>query len=241
MKSVITGPAIVARYARAPRGMNGLFDSINPFGGSSAEKACLDRANASPQVRLIDQQVDALGRSWKPTGYYRPAELAQLLATLEHEAAAAGAALAAAPRSTSDAQHVINQAFADLKRRYQERSFAYKKALAQAQASGANVIDGPGVKDWVIASMRAISDAYVTATVLSCMQSWAEAALNRAYQAMVAIGGVAARIVGVVVKVGDTVLKAADDILDLYPIIKWGAVGIGALFAFKLVRERWRR
>lgn len=226
------------RRSARPRSMGGIWDSaMNAIGMPSEEKACLDKANASAQVQAIDAQVESLARSWKPTGYYRPADIAKLLDTLATEAEAAGAALAGAPRSTSDAEAMIGQAFADLKRRYQEKAFVYQKALAQAQASGANVIDGPGVKNWVIASMRAISDAYVTATVLACRQSWVEAFLDRAYRAMVSIGSVAARVIGVVVKVGDTVLKAADDILDLYPIIKWGALGVGALFVFQAVRR----
>lgn len=227
------------RPRRVYRGMGGLFDPVAmPF--TSDEKACLDKANGTPQVRAIDDQVTSLGRNWKPTGYFRPADIAALLAMMATEAAAAGDALAKAPRSTSDASTVIAMAFDDLKRRYQERSFVYQNALAAAQQQGANVIDAPGLKDWVIDSMRAISDAYVTATVLACRQSWIEAWLDRAYKAMVAIGAVAMRIIGVAIQVGDKVIDAATGLASLIKYIPYAAVALGAWWLYGEFKSRSR-
>lgn len=221
------------RFVRT-RGMGDIYQMA---GGSSLEKQCLDRANGTPQVRAIDQQIDQLGKTWNPTGYFRPADLQALLDTLATEAEAAGAALAAAPRSTSDATAMINQAFADLIRRYRDRSYAYSNAVAQARAMAANVVDAPGLKDFVLSSMRAISDAYVTATVMQCMQSWLEKWLDRAYKAMATIGAVAYRIIGVAINAGEKIVKAVDDAFDLLKYAKYGLVAVGALFVYREFRR----
>lgn len=212
-----------------------------PTTAVSSAKACVDKANASSQVASIDAQVNTLAANWKPTGYYTPAEIKSLLDVLATEAEAAGAALAAAPRSTSDAEDQIAQAFDDLTRKYKDRAYAYQDALAEAARTGAQVIDGPAVKDWVLSSMRAISDAYVVATVMSCMQTWIEKWLDRAYKAAVAIGAVAYRVVGVAVKVGQAVVKAADRAGSLAAaVIEYGpyaAVGIAAYLLFMKARR----
>lgn len=212
-----------------------------PTAAVSNAKACVDRANASSQVAAIDAQVSQLAASWRPTGYYTPAEIQSLLDVLATEAESAGAALAAAPRSTSDAEDQIAQAFDDLTRKYKDRAYAYQTAIADAKRAGANVIDGPAVKDWVISSLRAISDAYVVATVMSCMQTWVEKWLDRAYKAAVAIGAVAYRVIGVAAKVGDTIIKAADKTIDLVQTaVKYAPlilVGVGGYLLLQHTRR----
>jgi hypothetical protein len=167
----------------------GMFDSINPF-ANAEEVACLKRANASTQVAAIDKMIEDLGKNWKPTGYFRPAEVQSVLNVLAVEVDAVGKILAAAPLSTSDAAAMKAQAFADVLRKYTDRSKYYVTAIATANSSGIKAINAPGLKDFVIGSMRAISDAYVTASVLQCRQGWVEGILDRAYKAMASIGGV---------------------------------------------------
>jgi hypothetical protein len=72
--------------------------------------------------------------------------------------------------------------------------------------------------------MGAASSAMVTASVIGCITPWWAGALS-AFQGAFDIGyGVAKRIVGVVVAAGETVLKVAEDLPELYDILKWGAL-----------------
>lgn len=217
--------------------------SLGALGDDASEQiACIDRANASSKVAAIDAEILKLAGTWKPTGYYRPSDVQTLLDKLADEAAAAGDALAKAPRSTGDADSMIRSAFDDLGTKYKDRSRAYERAVAEAAAKGAGVINAPGLKDWVIASMRAISDAYVTATVLQCRLSWLESFLDRGYKAMVAIGALAARILGVVWKFGEAVVDAVDTTGDILAfIIKYGpyaAVGLGGYILYNMAKKR---
>lgn len=222
--------------------MNTLLASMNSSGDSAQQVACINRANASSQVKAIDGEIGKLARSWNPTGYYRPSDVQRLLTMFANEAAKAGDALAKAPRSTSDAERMIREAFRDLQERYQVRAKYYETAVMQAASSGINVIDGPNLKDWVLDSMRAISDAYVTATVMRCRQSWIESLLDTAYRAIASIGAVAYAIGGVVYVVGQAVVKAADVVGSIAAVvIKYAPVaivGLGAYVVYQKTRKR---
>lgn len=216
-------------YTHAMSRTRGLGDDY------AAQMSCLDKANASTQVAGIDSIIANLAKTWNPTGFYRPGDIQTLLDMFETEAAKAGAAVAAAPNSTSDAAQVKAQAFDDMLRKYKDRSQAYVAAIADARARGATVISAPALKSWVIAAMQSISDAYVAATVLQCRQTWLEKWLDRGYQAMVAIGAVAAKILGVVVKVGESVVAAVDTAGDIAAfVIKYSPYIGGALGMYLL-------
>ncbi len=210
--------------------------------GASDEITCLNQANSSSQVKSIDTLITNLGRNWNPTGYYRPADLQSLIDQLATEAEAAGSALAEAPLSTSDAAEAKRQAFEDIGRKFVDQSQAYKQAIAAAKARGSNVIDAPGLKDWVIRSMRAISDAYVVATVLQCRQSWVTKWLDRAYRAMAAIGAVAARILGVSASLAVNAVKAAESAVGIAGVIvryaPYAALGLGAYILINAFKAR---
>lgn len=178
--------------------------------GASKDVECLNKANASPQVAAIDQVINNLSKTWNPTGYFRTEDVQQILNVLANEAEAAGAALAAAPLSTFTAKELKAQAYEDVLRRYGDGSKPYIAAVAKARASGVAAINAPGLKTWVLASMRVISDAYVTATVLHCMQTWVRTLLDRAYDAMVTIGSVVSRIGGIALKVGQGIVDAVE-------------------------------
>jgi hypothetical protein len=212
----------------------GLFASVT----ASDELQCLNKANASPQVAAIDALIKNLAANWKPTGFYRPVDVQNLLTAFADQAAAAGAAIAAAPSSTGDAEQMKREAFSDMGRRYLDQSRNYERAVAQAKATGANVINAPGLKEWVLASMLSISSAYVTAYMLQCRQSFAEAVLLRAYGAMASVGAVAARILGVAVKVGEAAVDAVETTASLAAFViryaPYAALGIGGYMLYNM-------
>lgn len=217
--------------------------NIGALGDEYSEQiACLNKANASSQVSGIDAIINNLAKNWNPTNYFRPSDIQQVLDMLANEAAQAGAAVAAAPLSTSDAQSAKSQAFEDMLRKYKDRSQAYVKALADARAAGLTAINAPAFKSFVISAMQSISDAYVTATVLQCRQSWAEKWLDKAYRAMASIGAVVAKIGGVVLKVGEAAVNAIDTAGSIAAaIIKfapWAALGLGAYMAYGFIKKR---
>lgn len=207
----------------------------------SDQMKCLNRANASPQVAGIDAIINNLAKNWNPTGYYRLSEVQALLDKFATEAEEAGRALASAPLSTGDARESKAQAFEDIGRKYLDQSQAYKRAIAEAKSSGRDVINAPGLKTWVLRSMQSLSDAYVTATVLHCRQSWIEKWLDRGYRGMASIGEVAFRILGVAGNLAVNVVKAAESAVGIAGVIiryaPFAAAGIGAYLLYNLAKK----
>lgn len=207
----------------------------------SDQAACLNKANNSSQVLAIDGIINGLAKNWNPTGYFLPSDIQQVLNMLADEAAAAGAALAAAPLSTGDAESAKRQAFEDMLRKYKDRSQAYVKAITEARASGAAAVNAPAFKGFVLSAMQSISDAYVTATVLHCRQTWIEKWLDKAYRGMASIGAVVAKIGGVVLKVGQAAVNAIDTAgsiaAALVKYAPFAALGIGAYLLYGVIKK----
>ena len=207
------------------------------LGIPSEELACLNTANASARVMEMDGKIEDLAKNWKPTGFYTPADITKIYNEVTENISKAQAALNTAIMSTSDAGSQVNQARTYLKRAT-DRGAIYPKVIAEAQAKGITVIDSPGLKTWVLESLVNVSQAYTTVEVLACRSTWldyAAAAINKAW-------AVIKKIVGVVVRIGETVLKVADDLPQIWTIVKWGGIAaIGIAVAFKLKQMHDRR
>jgi hypothetical protein len=143
--------------------------------------------------------------------------------------------------STGDAQSRKNQAIEDVHERFGDPARTYRRAIADSKASG-KAINAPGLKKWVVSSMQSISNAYVTATVLHCRQSWIVKWLERAYQGIVAIGAVVAKIIGVAAKFAGDVADGAKAAFDIVgAIIKYApyaGAGLGAYMLYAFVKNR---
>ncbi len=227
--------------ARRPQGMGGdFFDTLFGAGGTNIleqiekkeELNCLKDANATPAVKEIDAKTLDLAKNWNPTGYYTAADI-QTVYTSTMDAITKGrAALMSAVMSTSDAEQVVAEATNKLVTST-ERAALYTQAIAAAQASGSTVINAPGLKQWVLDSLLNVSNAYVTVAVLFCRSTW----LDTAAAVISAVWAVVKRVIGIALKIGDTVLKVADDVLGLYTVLKWGALGVGAFLVISKLRD----
>ncbi len=228
--------------ARAPvQALGGVSDIVNSIkfqlGIPSEELACLKTANASARVVEIDGRIEDLSKNWRPTGFYSPADLTKIYNEVTENIAKAHAALnTAMASSTPDGVRQVNQARAYLDRAT-SRGAIYPTVIAEANQKGITVIDSPGLKTWVLQSLVNVSQAYTTVEVLACHTSWldyAAAAISKAW-------AVIKKIVGVVVRIGETVLKVADDLPQIWTVVKWGslaAIGIAVAFKLKQLRDR---
>lgn len=222
-------PVMMRRRAR--RGLSGLLDPIiGTPGGTNAD--CLDQANA--QTAALDQRTQSLAATWTPTGFYAPADVQQIVSATLSLVNSGTNALATAPTSTSDAQSQINQAQDKLAQQGQ-RSMVYVNALRDAAATGATVLNAAGLKTWVLDSMQAVSSALVTAAVMECNMPWLATAIIAFQGYFDTLASIVSRVVGVLVKIGDNVLKVADNVDELFTVLKWAAlIGGGAYLAIKL-------
>jgi hypothetical protein len=206
-----------------------------------SETECLNKANASRQVSEMDAEINRVSKNWNPSGYYQPSDVRKLLDAISSEASSAIAAVNGAPESTRTARADKARALSDLRIKFGDDALSYDAAVKSAQASG-SVVDAPGFKSFVIRSMQAISDAYVTASVLHCMQTWIESVLDRGTRALRAIGNVAMAISGVALQVGQSVVKAAVSTAGILAATiryaPYAALGVGAYMLFKYIKDR---
>lgn len=208
----------------------------------SDEMACLNAANASPQVLSIDAMIDNLVRTWNPTGYFRPSEVRMVLDAMATLATKVGKVIADAPRSTATAVEIKDQAFEDILRKWKDQSLNYEAALSRAASSGSNVIDAPGLKSWVISSLRSMSDGYVAAAMLECQQGWFGAILDGAFNAMATAGAVVARALGVAKDLAVGAVKAVEKVAGITAkFIEYApylGLGLGAYVLYKMYKNR---
>jgi len=193
------------------------------------ETTCLNQANQSQTIMEIDAEVDNLARNWNPTGFYTAADIQTVWKSTTDAIVGARAALLGSILSTGDAAQQVKQA-QDYLDRATTRGALYPAAIANAKGT---IINAPGLKQWVLETLVNVGQAYTTVAVLQCRSSW----LDTAAAVIAAVVNVVKRVIGIVIKAGDTVLKLADDALDLVPILKWGALAVGGFLVFNALRK----
>ena len=236
----------LARYRAParPRSMGGIAEWFGGGSDDSAEQVrCINKANSSRQVQAIESQIRTLRSTWNPTGFYRPADIAMVVDKIRDAAAEAGKALAAAPLSTRDAESLKREEFRDADRKIVTPSKFYLDAVAKARSTGADAISAPGFKEYVLKAMQSIANVYVAATVLHCRQTWVEKYLDKAYRAIVSLGGVVAGVLGVAGDLTKNLLNLGragfDFIVWLTKYAPYIGVGVGGWFVYKnFIREK---
>lgn len=224
-----TTPAL-RRYARRPQAPLGFW----PF-DSGSQTGCLDTANA--KVAPLDDRINALSKTWNPSGFYAPDDILRLVSETLKLMTSAGDQLRAAPLSTSDAASQKDNELKHIAQRGTE-ALDFIDAAKTAKAQGINIVDAPGLRSWVIRTMGTGRDAITVAEVLNCEMPGLASAII-AYQGVFdVVSGVVVQVLGVVVSAGDAILHLPDTVGSIFPYLKWGAVAGVALWAFLELRKR---
>ncbi len=190
---------------------------------------CLNQANASTAVQQIDARIANLAATWQPTGLYTGADITKMIDTIDDATKRARAVLVGLPQ---DAYGITNaRNYLDIN---DARVATYRKAVA---TSGGKKIPAPNFKKDVLKSLVNVSNAYVTADVITCRLTWGQQALaiiDRAYQ-------VAKSIVGTILELGESAARA---VIGSFNIIGWLGkypyipVGIAAVLLYTKFKQK---
>ncbi len=207
-------------------------------GSGGAIPASLDQAAsadctaaATAASAALDAKTADLQRTWLPTGYYSPDQVQQLGAnTLTMLMGAANVVTQTltepmAPGAKDALQPFLN----DIQTRMSE-SAQFTDAIRQANAAGITALDSPGLKRWIVNSMTTASSGISAATYVACMTPWWVSALAKFQAAFDAVWNLAKTIAGIIVELGQAVLKIPDALDTVWTILKWGALLGGAYF-----------
>ena len=216
------------RYVRRRPALSDWFDDIrDKLSGGSEESKCIAQANQ--QVAPFDAKIDDLVKNWQPTGFYAPEEMRDLMMSVMATIRSAQSQLDQAAQTANASQDSIIRATNDLGRAGQ-RSLDYIQVTNEADQTGVRVINAPGFKRWVTDSMASASSAMVTAATIACLKPWWTTALAMFQAAFDVAWSKAKMLVGVALAAGETVLKIADDLPEIYDVLKWGVLAVGALW-----------
>lgn len=222
----MTYTTVHRRYQRRkPRSLGGFLDDLlEATTGKSEQQRCIDQANQD--TAPFDAKIDDLVRNWNPTGFYTSQDVRDLIGSTMRTVQQAHATLDRAAAEPNASQASVMRAANDLSRAG-GRSIAYLDAAREADQQGLRVLNAPGLKRWVTDTLAASSSAVVTAAVIGCITPWWVGALAAFQGAFDATFGLAKRLVGAVLAIGETALKVAGDLPALYDILKWGLLAGG--------------
>lgn len=205
-------------------------DLMNTLSGQgSQESQCLDTANAT--VAPFDAAITDMAKNWNPTGFYTSQDVRDVVSSAMAVVTAAQNAVSQAAAEPNASQDSVMRATDDLANAG-AKSLDYLQAANAIDAQGIRVINAPGFKRWVTDTLGAASSAIVTAAVIGCITPWWVGALATFQSAFDAVRAVVTKVVGAVIAIGETVLKVADDLPNLYDILKWVALAGGAYWLY---------
>jgi hypothetical protein len=223
------------RYRRRPRpsGLSGVLEDIFAAAGirppPSGEAQCIDAANQT--LAPFDAKVDDLVKTWNPTGFYSSSDLRGLVSVTLQAVTRAQAAVDAAASEANASQDSVMRATDDLARAG-SRSLDYLDAARTADQQGLRLVNAPGLKRWVTDTLATASSAMVTAMVIGCITPWWVGAMAAFQSAFDVAWAFAKRLTGAVIAIGETVLKVADDLPDLYGLLKYALIAGGAYWLY---------
>lgn len=221
------------RYVkRRLSGLSGLLDPILP--GPSPESVCLAQANAA--TAPFDAKVNDLAQNWTPSGFYTSDDIRSIVGSVMTTIAQGQALVDQAAKEPNASQDSVMRATDDLANAG-KRSLDYLQAATQADAQGTRVINAVGLKRWVTDSLGSASSAMTTAAVIGCITPWWVGALAAFQSVFDKAWAVVKAVVGTALQIGEDVLKVASNLDEIYNVLKWGALALGAYWLWTEVVE----
>lgn len=205
----------------------------------------LDQAGAGTSTVEVDnaagQEALRLAAAWHPTGFFTPDQIDTIVGRID------GVMMAAIKAADDYRTGSFNAGKANVltlenkvgKRRIE--GLVFTKTAAQARATGKTIIDAPGLKQWVLSSLNAISLLLLEIQRLEDIKPAIVSALEVVYDTMQAAARVVAAIVGVawdVVKAaGAAVLKVPSTVGALITLAKWGVLGVAGWWIWEQAKK----
>jgi hypothetical protein len=205
--------------------MNNLNADLGlPTTRPSDEAQCIALANAT--FAPMDAKVNDLSANWNPTGFYTPDEIRTQVANVMDTVRTVQVAIDQARAEPNASQDSIMRAVNDLAR-VGERSLGYLAAANNADQNGIRLVNAQGLKRWVVDSLATCSSSMVTAAVVGCIAPWWIGSLATFQRAFDKAWSTAKLLIGAVLAIGETAVLVANDLPDLYRVLKYTALVVG--------------
>ncbi len=198
--------------------------------GLGDDEDCILEADASTQGMFAKRQDVAA--NWNPTGFFSIPQLQLVIDNARQMMIAANGVIEQATNdlqlpSSRSALMAASSELADQERKV----IPFQDAIRDALAKNVEVIEAPTLKRFVIGALEVSQAAMFVVAREACRRPWWLDALATFFGVFTAIANAIISVAGVALKVGQTVLKVADN-LDTIVIV--GLVGGAALGAYWL-------
>lgn len=235
--SALPGGGILSGLLGINSATDAINNSIRKYGQDKTVE-CLNAANA--YTAKLDAKWYSLAQTWRPNPAFAPADLKAILGVVANVMVQAQTRLLVTPWNTADATSVIQEAMGDLTTQIDDTA-RFQDAITLAITTGSPYVNAPDIKDWVLQSLIATSQAYAVAYVETCDVTWLEHVLEMIDNAVTSIPhyvGVALETaVAVAADAGAAIVDVAAGAFNLVKFVgKYGLLmllGAGGLYVYK--------
>lgn len=207
----------------------------------SRDLECLAAANTGAYVRQMDANRTDLVKHWQPSGLYTVEQVSAIINStfamlqycIKYVDKAMNEPLAQGDR---DALQMM-RTNAQIRMGGAKDGMKWVNAKNAAIQQGVTLIDAPGLKRWVTASMLDASQCIVGVDYVLCKRPWFVGAMAGFMAIFNAVYSVCRAIVGVAIDVakaaGQAILYVPDALATALKVGKWSVIGGLAYFFYK--------
>jgi len=204
------------------------FEQLLERGEYGFPRAFTDACPASSTTNAMKAKAEELEQTWHPTGYYTWQEMADLVAAaVEMSSKASTMAYTAFEQNPNDILRKAVDEYMEVARQASENYVPAWRAAKEVNAP----VNAPGLKRWVIELLNRAHKLARVSEISVCTAPWWYGALSTFMYYFNKVVDIAKKTVGVVVKAGQAIVDAVEDVFDLWPFVKWGSLALGAVFA----------
>ncbi len=213
--------------------------------GDSIDDCVHEGLKCTPEV---DAQVESLSKTWRPTGYFSPADVRALIGQVLAANRGAWDAVIKAMDNTIETQLPNLRASITQLSRVGDQALVYLEAARNAELAGAGTaVEAPGLRDWVLFSLNKGTSAAQAAYIATCVRPGALQLIGMVLTAWAGLAknaiDFARKIVGIAADVVIKSVKAAEDVVDVTAwLIRWtppiGVAALGLWLYWKYGRKR---
>ena len=231
-----------ARARRRPQqAMGGLFDIITSGGVdliTELTSKCPDDADNA--VVELDNVIADIERSWRPTGFYTPAEIDKVVTTVLDQVAKVRARM----EELGDEMKILGKVESqfDALNRQTADTIDFINAAKKARAAGLRVVNAPGLQSWVLDTLKANRNLGRAMILASCQRSFFEKALADTAKDMMIVRSVVLTVGSAALAAGEVAVEVLGGLGQFLAVtvkfLPFIALGAGGLYLYKKMKDR---
>lgn len=206
---------------------------LTPFGTPDATEC---GPIVTPQFVTIDAQIASMKTDWNPSGFYTSDQIREIVTQVAKTYGQAFDALQAAPSTSSDGDALVKSALNDMTNTSLNE---FTAAANDADAKGVRVIDAAGLKPAAIKMMQAARSGMYAAAIQQCSLPAYVAMIADFQSVFDAVANAVKAVVGVVLAVGEALIKVPYALGTLITVAKFAIPGLVGLWLFFRIKK-WK-